>query len=83
MQESQKLQLASGLVSQCGIEPVMPGEQENTIKMTAGCSCSQLEGLIEEEFGDCVSSSIAGPGCIKDSVINAIQSSCGYRVLGC
>lgn len=81
--EAQKLQLTSRLRNWCNMEPITTSEQQSTIKMTAGCSCSQLKDLIEREFTSCVNSSIADGDCNENNVVNTIQTDCGYSILGC
>ncbi len=79
----EKTQLTSRLREWCDMEPVATSEQLSTIKMTHGCSCSQLKTLISREFSDCAGTSIVSEGCNKNVVVNTIKNNCDYRILGC
>lgn len=87
---SGRAELADNMRSKCGIAPITTGSYGSLINM-AGCSCTQLKGMMERELGSCIEAgSITSMfqnlsstwGCTRPDVIAAINS-CGFRVTGC
>ena len=82
--------LSAELRAKCGMEPLTAMPQVSAVIM-AGCSCTQLKGMIESELPSCINqtgvsqlfqNATTAWACSRSDVF-AAMGGCGFSVRGC